>query len=359
MDCSPYAAAETCNAGSTSDTSSCVCNAGYAGDGRVCTGTCLECNCNDSALSNKVMFILPACRSCSLYATMETGCSSGSKTDTVSCKCNAGYYGDGFVCTPCRSCHEHGTLSNACQHGSTVDSVTCACNSGYFGDGVKCSECKRCHSKAVRHGECSPGSTTDTVECKCNVGFVGDGVQCSISRSHNFDLVLETRKNYFYWAKQLEKRLPFFKTAKDAYVAAASSFTEWLYEAGGGRGTGKGISNADHSQTNLEREKQAIDGRTRVKMRMLNRQIKRSSASSSSGTESSKIYQKIYAQLKRRQDIADQGPIHDVSGTGRGRHHNLNSNLDSSKLPESELPPTSENSPHPIWIDNANTTWQH
>jgi hypothetical protein len=185
-------------------------------------------------------------------------------------------------------------------------------------------ECKHCHSKARQHGECQSGSTTDTVQCTCEAGFVGDGVQCSMSRSYNNDLVLETRKNYFYWARQLEKRLPIFKEAKDAYVAAASSFTEWLYESGGQGGAGKAthLKNQPGSVS-----KNVVTGAlTRLKMREQIRQGQGAAAPAGSGSDTSRLLRNIYQQLKRRKQTIKDGPMHDSSGEGRGRHeHDLNS----------------------------------
>uniref|UniRef100_A0A7S0N314 EGF-like domain-containing protein n=1 Tax=Cryptomonas curvata TaxID=233186 RepID=A0A7S0N314_9CRYP len=295
MACSSHAVSKDCEAGSVFDSSSCTCNSGYAGDGYTCT----------------------ACRTCSAYAVSDSKCSFGSSSDIVSCSCNSGYYGDGFTCVPCHACHQYATLVNTCQHGSTADSVSCTCNNGYFGDGLKCVECKHCHSKAHQQGFCSSGSTTDTVVCKCNVGFEGDGVKCSMSASHNQDIFLERRKTYFYWARQLEKLLPNFQAAKDAYVAATSDATHWMFESGGQHQT---------------LHKNSVIG----------------------GLEKSRAVMAMYKRLRVKRDerSAYHGPRHAASGESRGRNHQP-----FSRIPRKDSVSTNtQHNKHRSSV-RANSTW--
>jgi hypothetical protein len=210
-------------------------------------------------------------------------------------------------------------------------------------------ECKRCHRKAQQNGECKSGSAIDTVECKCGAGFVGDGVQCSMSKSYNEDSFLETRKTYFYWARKLEKQLPLFKEAKDAYVAAAASFTEWLYESGGNSGHGARKVNGNEPTRAGQPSKENF--KTEVISRMKKRDEKTKSQ------DKSRMFQKIYQQLKKRKQTINNGPVHDNSGEGRGRHKQL---MDSVRSVSKSISGSSNYpAPSQSWSDSetVNITW--
>ena len=77
-----------------------------------------------------------ACKTCSSNGYRSTPCPQGSTSDVSTCACNAGYYGDGLTCTACRTCGPNAYLTTLCQPGSTSDVTTCSCNPGYYTNGI-------------------------------------------------------------------------------------------------------------------------------------------------------------------------------------------------------------------------------
>uniref|UniRef100_A0A7S0MAX3 GAIN-B domain-containing protein n=1 Tax=Cryptomonas curvata TaxID=233186 RepID=A0A7S0MAX3_9CRYP len=110
------------------------------------------------------------------------------KSDATDCKCAAGYYlSSGQVnCTLCTVCHSNATTIGSCDFGSVLDSVSCKCDPGFQGDGEQCTACS-----AGKYGveglceECPDGShsspsSTSILDCKCISGYSGsNGGPCS------------------------------------------------------------------------------------------------------------------------------------------------------------------------------------
>ena len=118
--------------------------------------------------------------------------------------------------------------------------------------------------------------------------------------SYNQDIFLERKKTYFYWARQLEKMLPNFQAAKDAYITATSDATHWMFEAGG--------------QPKL---------------------LPKSSLSG--GLQKSKVVMAMYKRIRVKRDKRSvyQGPRHEASGESRGRNQgtlNIISSEDSMTI---------------------------
>ena len=161
---------DPCASGTLVDTSSCTCSPLYYG---ACSTNCTAGKC------------FP-CKVCDAHATnVGRECGLGWQSDTVDCRCDADYYGDGLACQPCRfaACHEHATLTR-CPPGAGSDNSSCVCNAGYYGNGRSCAPCRRCGPHATQSGECVPGGNAeDTVGCTCDAGYWGDGAECSACRS--------------------------------------------------------------------------------------------------------------------------------------------------------------------------------
>lgn len=57
--------------------------------------------------------------------------SPSSNPSTYECKCNAGYFGDGFLCTPERNCRNIPSLCDPnAKCVSTTSGYQCICNQG-------------------------------------------------------------------------------------------------------------------------------------------------------------------------------------------------------------------------------------
>lgn len=114
---------------------------------------------------------------CSTVCDANARCSADGKA----CVCNAGYAGNGQVCTAIDVC----AIGNGgCAENATCTAkdfmATCVCKPGYAGDGKQCTDVDEC---TTNNGGCNvnavcanlPGGRT----CSCNAGYVGDGVTCT------------------------------------------------------------------------------------------------------------------------------------------------------------------------------------
>jgi len=200
---------DTCDANATCTNQvpgySCVCNAGYTGDGFTCIDVD-ECAANtDDCVAEAACVNTAGTFACECPAgfggdgrTGGTGCTdidecvtanggcdaNATCTNTVggrTCECNGGFTGDGLTCADINECATnnggcdvHATCTN------TPGSHSCACNSGYGGDGTTCADIDEC---ATNNGGCSANATCTNTDgsrtCACNGGFGGDGVICA------------------------------------------------------------------------------------------------------------------------------------------------------------------------------------
>ncbi|WP_269821707.1 EGF domain-containing protein [Haliangium ochraceum] len=117
----------------------------------------------------------PSCADCDANASCEAD------TLPLSCRCNAGYAGDGFSCVDIDEC---AVSPDACGVGVCVNQdggYACDCPAGYRDDGVTCVDIDEC--LADQPGtSCSPDATCTNTPgghvCTCNPGFFGDGTSC-------------------------------------------------------------------------------------------------------------------------------------------------------------------------------------
>ncbi|XP_030632865.1 stabilin-1 [Chanos chanos] len=142
------------------------CQAGYSGD--LCDKTVTPCN-SDGAYEH-----------CHIHAY----CTYIDSHTT--CVCQAGYEGDGHSCNPVNLCLKPGRGgcdSNAQCVYAGPGNVSCVCNEGWTGDGQACVEINNCLLKnrggCHANAECrhiGPGQS----ECTCKKGYTGDGTVCDI-----------------------------------------------------------------------------------------------------------------------------------------------------------------------------------
>lgn len=153
-DCSENAACENISGGF-----SCVCSAGFEGDGK----TCLDVD------------------ECQL--DLDTCASDANCTNTpgsFACACKSGYVGDGTFCQEVDECEgnvagcdEHATCQN------TPGAFLCSCISGYTGDGATCldiDECSLGTDTCADNADCV--NQDGGFACQCKTGFEGDGQTC-------------------------------------------------------------------------------------------------------------------------------------------------------------------------------------
>eukprot|EP00736_Rhodelphis_marinus_P002214 Rmarinus@m.23570 len=184
LGCIPCAEHASAAFGST-EADSCMCNAGYRGDGY---SWCEICSSGSWSYQNASV-----CTPCADHASSFPG--SVSPSD---CRCNAGFAGNGHTsCDMCPSntwSYINSTTCVQCDFNAqsppqSNHPTDCSCNAGYAGDGhstcAACSSntwspvgstyCMPCDSNAQ-----SPAVSPSADSCQCNAGFEGDGhTSCS------------------------------------------------------------------------------------------------------------------------------------------------------------------------------------
>lgn len=148
------------NCTNTPGSFTCVCLAGYEGDGVTCADI-------DECVQN-----LDNC---------DVNASCTNTPGYFDCACNTGYSGDGVTCSDVDECvlGTHNCDTNATCTNNT-GAFDCACNTGYEGDGVTCTDIDEC---ALNTDNCDTNATcTNTpgsFDCGCGTGYEGDGVTCT------------------------------------------------------------------------------------------------------------------------------------------------------------------------------------
>lgn len=146
-------------------------------DGACQEGTC-EAGFTGRFCHKQTSTCGPYVQFCHIHATCEY--SNG----TASCVCKAGYKGDGIICSevdPCMELIPGGCSPNAECLRTGSGTHTCVCQQGWTGDGKDCSEINKClmpdkggchHNATCLH--VGPGQN----ECDCKKGFQGNGIDC-------------------------------------------------------------------------------------------------------------------------------------------------------------------------------------
>ncbi|XP_060050274.1 stabilin-2 isoform X2 [Erinaceus europaeus] len=143
-------------------TASCRCAAGFQGNGTVCTA-------------------INACETSNGGCSARADCKRTTPGKRV-CVCQAGYTGDGIVCLEINPCLENngGCHQNAECTQTGPNQATCNCLPKYTGDGKVCMLINICLTK---NGGCSEFAVCkhtglDERTCTCKLGYVGDGITC-------------------------------------------------------------------------------------------------------------------------------------------------------------------------------------
>ncbi|XP_074054250.1 stabilin-1 isoform X2 [Macrotis lagotis] len=152
----------------------CNCDHGICQDGLLGNGSC-SCNVGWKGTYCDQEITASSCpEKCDPFANCING----------SCVCSAGYFGNGTRCSeidPCAQNHGGCSLHANCTKVAPGQR-TCSCKDGYAGDGELCLEVNNCviknggcHAKA----ECVPTGPSQ-VACNCGPGYTGDGIQSCV-----------------------------------------------------------------------------------------------------------------------------------------------------------------------------------
>ncbi|XP_007950593.1 stabilin-2 [Orycteropus afer afer] len=150
-----------CNQGPSGD-GSCECDVGWRGV--KCDSEITEDSCNGTCHSSA---------NCLLNSD-----------GTASCKCAAGFQGNGTVCTAINACEisNGGCSAKAYCKITTPGSRLCVCKEGYAGDGIVCLEINPClenHGGCDKNAECTQTGPNQAV-CNCLPTYTGDGKTCTL-----------------------------------------------------------------------------------------------------------------------------------------------------------------------------------
>ncbi|XP_042195708.1 stabilin-1 isoform X2 [Callorhinchus milii] len=170
-------ACESCEAGRYGPTCKleCRCVNGKCRDGLAGNGSC-DCNKGWSGADCDVEIVSDTCNgTCHPHAN----CVPGMASSTPSCVCTAGYTGNGTSCSewdPCERNNGGCSMSATCTKVSAGER-TCSCVPGFTGDGVVCVELDGCALKTCgEHEECIK-TAAGRVACTCVSGYVEDSMR--------------------------------------------------------------------------------------------------------------------------------------------------------------------------------------
>nr|XP_061814251.1 stabilin-1-like [Nerophis lumbriciformis] len=173
-------ACEDCEPGRYGDncTSKCTCDHGKCDDGLSGSGKC-ACHKGWKGASCSIEIKDDACGG---VCDENANCITGPQGTAATCVCVAGYNGNGTSCKEVDLCSlSNGGCSPFATCAKVSAGVrTCNCNKGYTGDGVVCLESDGC---LVNNGGCHESADCirtgpDTVACRCKEGFQGSGKFC-------------------------------------------------------------------------------------------------------------------------------------------------------------------------------------
>ncbi|XP_072438182.1 stabilin-1 isoform X1 [Chiloscyllium punctatum] len=158
--CHPNA---NCLPGSPDSLASCICSAGYTGNGTYCSEINL-CEVNNGG--------------CSVHSNC-TKVSAGERT----CTCHDGYVGDGLICLEIDGCTEgNGGCHEKAECTKTGPKrVACNCFPGYSGDGRN--SCVPINPCEKNNGDCGPFANCEATgpgirKCICKRNYIKVGLSC-------------------------------------------------------------------------------------------------------------------------------------------------------------------------------------
>ncbi|KAM9099981.1 stabilin-1 [Sarcophilus harrisii] len=166
-------ACEGCELGRYGPDCAGVCNCGH--------GMCQDGLLGDGSCSCNVGWKGPRCDQENKDSLCPERCDPFANCINASCVCSAGYTGNGTSCSevdPCAQNHGGCSLNANCTKVAPGQR-TCTCKEGYSGDGELCLEVNSCLIKnggCHARAECTP-TGHGQVACNCGPGYAGDGIQ--------------------------------------------------------------------------------------------------------------------------------------------------------------------------------------
>ncbi|XP_028736155.1 stabilin-2 isoform X1 [Peromyscus leucopus] len=150
-----------CNQGPSGD-GSCDCDVGWRGVN--CDSEITKDNCNGTCHTSANCLLDP--------------------DGKASCRCAAGFQGNGTVCTAINACEisNGGCSAKADCKRTTPGSRVCVCKAGHTGDGIICLEINPClenNGGCDRNAECTQTGPNQAV-CNCLPKYTGDGKTCTL-----------------------------------------------------------------------------------------------------------------------------------------------------------------------------------
>ncbi|KAJ8400891.1 hypothetical protein AAFF_G00392450 [Aldrovandia affinis] len=166
----------------------CTCSHGKCLDGMDGNGKCL-CYKGWRGETCSQEIIMDACGG---VCDINANCITGTQGIATTCLCVAGYEGNGTICkeiNPCDSYNGHCSQNANCTK-TLPGERSCTCHEGFTGDGVVCLEIDNC---AENNGGCHVYAECiktgpSLVDCNCKTGFSGSGHFCypvNICRKNN------------------------------------------------------------------------------------------------------------------------------------------------------------------------------
>jgi nidogen (entactin) len=171
----------------------CICDSGYEGDGKFCqlAPECLSdedcghnsacddggvCVCQKGYERDNSDFCVLAGSCGGAYCAENAVCQWDNRQKVSYCLCPGGFVGDGIkVCKslppPCNVRNNCGLYATCVPNYRDPSVYECACNAGYFGDGFVCTPERNCANvPEMCHRDAHCMSTTAGYECVCNQG---------------------------------------------------------------------------------------------------------------------------------------------------------------------------------------------
>ncbi|KAJ8038277.1 Mucin-4 [Holothuria leucospilota] len=160
---------------------SCLCIAGYEGDGENCTNAegSYTCTCDLGWQGNGTT--CENINECDDFNNCHERASCEDTPGSYICLCEDGFLQDTMF--SCKDIDECQLGDNDCDESAdcfnTQGSFICRCKDGYSGDGRNCTDINEC---SIPDLPCSPNAVCTNSEggymCVCQDGFVGDGISC-------------------------------------------------------------------------------------------------------------------------------------------------------------------------------------